>query len=299
MGNDEAEKEAAVAQVVSIPSTLKAVIKFGYDEGLKNALGDEDFDEWIEKVFTHTQGHFRHSASLGTSIEFEVQGNALYKESTFWTADENLDDATTATNEANLDGVDTMSWWCNDGGGTVAGIAFVGTLCSSYNTNLNEKRGSLAASGFVLAHELGHNFGMLHDFDEIHGGDNGPCNGQGIMSYGSYDYNQWSTCSRSDWESHYSSRGWGNGCLEDISGGDCKNRNNHCSYWQKMGYCTGEHETYMFNNCKKACGKCSDTPGCSDTYEDDCSKYLWACTNQGVFAWFKDKCQKSCGICKE
>ena len=70
----------------------------------------------------------------------------------------------------------------------------------------------------VLAHELGHNFGMLHDFDEIHGGDNGPCNGQGIMSYGSYDYNQWSTCSRSDWESHYSSRGWGNGCLEDISG---------------------------------------------------------------------------------
>ena len=70
--NDEAEKEAAVAQVVSIPSTLKAVIKFGYDEGLKNALGDEDFDEWIEKVFTHTQGHFRHSASLGTTIEFEV-----------------------------------------------------------------------------------------------------------------------------------------------------------------------------------------------------------------------------------
>ena len=44
-----------------------------------------------------------------------------------------------------------MSWWCNDGGGSVAGIAFVGTLCSSYNTNLNEKRGSLAASGFVSA----------------------------------------------------------------------------------------------------------------------------------------------------
>ena len=42
-----------------------------------------------------------------------------------------------------------MSWWCNAGGGGVAGIAFVGALCSSYNTNLNEKQWSAAGSGFV------------------------------------------------------------------------------------------------------------------------------------------------------
>ncbi len=59
---------------------------------------------------------------------------------------------------------------------------------------------------------------MSHDFDEKHGGDNGPCNGQGIMSYGSYDFDQWSTCSRSDFEEHYASQNWGDGCLEDISG---------------------------------------------------------------------------------
>ena len=59
---------------------------------------------------------------------------------------------------------------------------------------------------------------MSHDFDDKHGGHNGPCNGQGIMSYGSYDYDQWSTCSRSDWEEHYASMNWGNGCLDDISG---------------------------------------------------------------------------------
>ena len=70
----------------------------------------------------------------------------------------------------------------------------------------------------VLAHELGHNFGMYHDFDEKHGGSTGPCNGQGIMSYGSYDYNQWSTCSKADFEEHYAAGNWGNGCLEDISG---------------------------------------------------------------------------------
>ena len=44
-----------------------------------------------------------------------------------------------------------MSWWCNAGGGGVAGIAWVGTLCSGggYNTNLNEKQWSPAGSGFV------------------------------------------------------------------------------------------------------------------------------------------------------
>ena len=59
---------------------------------------------------------------------------------------------------------------------------------------------------------------MSHDFDESHGGSGGPCDGTGIMSYGSYDYDQWSTCSKSDWEDHYTALNWGNGCLENISG---------------------------------------------------------------------------------
>lgn len=70
----------------------------------------------------------------------------------------------------------------------------------------------------VVAHELGHNFGMVHDFDAKHGGSNGTCNKKGIMSYGSYAFTQWSSCSKSDWEEHYASLNWGNGCLEDTSG---------------------------------------------------------------------------------
>ena len=62
---------------------------------------------------------------------------------------------------------------------------------------------------------------MHHDFATYHGGDGtpgtGPCDGQGIMSYGSKDRYQWSTCSRSDFELHYWALNWGNGCLDDIS----------------------------------------------------------------------------------
>ena len=49
---------------------------------------------------------------------------------------------------------------------------------------------------------MGHNMGMDHDFDQSHGGSSGPCNGKGIMSYGSAP-NVWSTCSRKDFLALY------------------------------------------------------------------------------------------------
>ena len=70
--NDQEEKMVSTADVTSIPSKLKATIKFGYEDGMKTALGTEEFDDWIASTFTHTQAHWRHAESLGTTIEFEV-----------------------------------------------------------------------------------------------------------------------------------------------------------------------------------------------------------------------------------
>ena len=70
-GNDQEELEADEADVVVIPSKLKAVIKFGYDEGWKNAFAGTTFDEWIASVFTHTQAHYK-DPSMGTEVTFEV-----------------------------------------------------------------------------------------------------------------------------------------------------------------------------------------------------------------------------------
>merc|ERR1712038_1143565 len=219
--NDEEEDAANNARTTSIPAVLKATIQFGYGDGLNSELGTEGFDAWVQTIFTHTQTHYRHAESLGTTIEFEVVGNSVYNQGVTWTADDNIYDARDASNaNSGAANPDMFAWFCSSGGGGVAGIAFVEALCSTYHTSLNEKQHSAAGSGFVLAHELGHNFGVSHDFDESHGGHDGPCNGHGIMSYGSYDYDQWSTCSRSDWEQHYASRNWGDGCLEDISDQD-------------------------------------------------------------------------------
>ena len=59
---------------------------------------------------------------------------------------------------------------------------------------------------------MGHNFGMSHDFDAKHGGDNGACNGKGIMSYGDAP-SKWSSCSVSDFTGYYTNQQWGDKCL--------------------------------------------------------------------------------------
>ena len=62
-----------------------------------------------------------------------------------------MGDAKKATIAEGFTSVDVMSWWCERGGGGVAGIAFLGELCSKKgeNTNLNEKQTRVATSGFV------------------------------------------------------------------------------------------------------------------------------------------------------
>ena len=65
----------------------------------------------------------------------------------------------------------------------------------------------------VLAHEMGHNFGMAHDFDAKNGGDNAYCNGKGIMSYGDAP-NKWSSCSVRDFKDHFIEGEWGSRCLK-------------------------------------------------------------------------------------
>ena len=86
------------------------------------------------------------------TVFLKVQEGTLYLEGvTTWNAADNLEDARNATVDAKLNGVTVMSWWCKEGGNDVAGIAYMGTLCSrgGYNTNLNEAHLPAATSAYV------------------------------------------------------------------------------------------------------------------------------------------------------
>ena len=54
---------------------------------------------------------------------------------------------------------------------------------------------------------------MSHDFDPKHGGENGPCNKKGIMSYGDAP-TEWSSCSIGDFTGYYLAAKWGERCMK-------------------------------------------------------------------------------------
>jgi len=291
---EEFAADAAASAAVTWPDKRYAYLKFGYDNTLQSQMNQDGttFNTWIDGVMTHVQTYYRHS-SLPTKIEFKYDKGETIRRYENLPSTDSLNDWSIynygdSLNSPKVDlyvvfGRDPEYW------GTV-GLAWLGGACSAnrvrqednsiigpvwLGTSFNEWRNTASATAAVAAHEMGHNFGMSHDFDAKHGGEGGPCDGQGIMSYNNDKPMQWSSCSVSDFTGYYNSKDWGNTCLKDweayvpppppcvdkcpsYNGVGCGvTPNTICDNPDWYGGCIGQYESIFRGNCDKTCGFCS------------------------------------------
>ena len=102
---------------------------------------------------------------------------------------------------------------CPWGGGRVSAIGIVckDSASNKYKQSINNWGTSFAMLGESMAHEIGHQLGIHHDFDKKNGGTGDPdkstndCNGKGLMSYG-HHLRVWSSCSKANFEAYYTTQ---------------------------------------------------------------------------------------------
>jgi len=315
----EFEKKCALGECISMPAKQKMEIKIHYDSTFN--ANTKDSTTYLNDMVTHLQAHFC-QISLGTQIHIEAIGGYTYHPDEIWKADsEYLQGPIREIGQGDNSGADLGVFMCKDTQeyGTV-GIAAVGTMCHTtygLNAGVNEKQSNVLATSEVVAHEMGHNMGMLHDFDEKHGGENGPCSGQGMMSYGSYP-NVWSTCSKKDLLARYNeivaewNLVW---CLDDYPSAcgetppgpttplpttppptteaptaNCEtDAVSNCAAFKELGYCTGNKWGQRL--CRKTCNSCVIYGIIWITIEDVTDKEFYFSKNKSNF----DEAIQICG----
>ena len=178
----------------------------GYDDGILEKLGGTSQTEaYIASIWTHLQTNYCHS-TLGSKVLVERLPVIKHYSGMNLRADGPSLESMYANTVNDLNGADLMLYMGYDSiGGGNAGVAYLGKVCRNdqdyKKQSISVYHTQISFMGYLLAHEVGHNLGMSHDFAPKHGGNGGPCDKKGIMSYGGLY--QWSECSVNDFTEHY------------------------------------------------------------------------------------------------
>jgi len=252
-------------QANSAPATAKLQVQVVYDKSILAKLGSKDkVIAYWNAAAPHIQARYCH-ASLGTKIKFERIGNFEYLDQKIVASSAGLEAVKPHAPKV-IGSADLVVYMANDESslwGTI-GIAWCPVICgpsyhNAWKTSINEWRPDSISYGGLVAHEVGHNLGMKHDFAEAHGGQSSSCNKDNhIMAYGN-SKEKWSACSKKDFEARYLQvkNSW---CMEADIGNTCSGGGNtpspppstctgSCKYknWKGDKYCDDDN-----NNC--GCG---------------------------------------------
>jgi len=197
-----AEPEVAKIERALNPNGYQAALKIRYDENFSANFGSDAVNT-IRRVVAQAQNIWKWP-SLTTSVTFVIDPSVDAVSGQF-VAETDIEKAgiySTANYNVNL-----MMAFRNNQPGTV-GIAYVGTVCyppsyAKYRVALCEYYVNDMKSAEVVAHEIGHNMNMSHDFAGQPGATRYDSNGNtcsgvgGVMDYYAV-VNKWSTCSVED-----------------------------------------------------------------------------------------------------
>jgi len=190
------------------------------DASFRNQFGSQT-QERVNGIFEHVKTFFQHS-SLGTKYELDIASVNEYS-GTLRATGNNLN--TLNNYVGSISGLANtyalLSMRDNSG---AAGIAWLGTVCGSkaYRTNINEYYYNDLDTAQIVAHEIGHNLNMDHDFNgspsnKRYSSSGALCTGiNTIMDYYQPDPASWSACSVEDITSYYNSVGpstYGSSCM--------------------------------------------------------------------------------------
>jgi len=245
-------EQSITAKSVTPPPNQKLQVKVFYDKAIRTRLGGHKaVKSYYDSAHVHLQASYCHS-SLGSKIKIERVGDV-----SFFKVKEQISASpkgTLAVSDFTLNNIgnaDLIIYLTDNDNTGFAGYAPIATVCvpsfytwrmnlgwelgivpkkvDAWKSSINEYQTTAASFGKLMAHELGHNLGMNHDFHSSHGGTgapksngypNGKCEtNENIMSYDS-SRGKWSTCSKKDFQAHYL-RLQDSWCMEVLSSDAC------------------------------------------------------------------------------
>lgn len=224
--------ESAPINSKPLPSKVDLKTDIKYDNSLLKRFGNshKETKEWLDKVIGKAKIMLRHQ-SLITKVHLKY-GQINHIDETINASDESkkyLKEKYSRPLSQSL-----TSYFCDNNGLGLSGIAYIGGACSTTGEalNINEvftRGNNLTNTARIFAHEIGHNIGMYHEHEEIP--DRKKCKGNGLMSIGRTKVlrikETWSDCSNRDFKKWFRVGGGykeapqpaGQTCMKESTGG--------------------------------------------------------------------------------